>query len=77
MGHAHQGRRIVKVEVVEESEVDEAEHGGVELDEDRHQLHVHALRLVVGEAVRHDPRDDLSHDLGLIVVAFDRDKDFA
>jgi hypothetical protein len=27
--------------------------------------------------VRHDPRDDLSHDLGLIVVAFDRDKDFA
>ncbi len=65
----------MKIEVVEETEVDESEHGRVELDEDGHQLQVDVLRLVVGKAVRYDPGHQLSHNFSLIVVALDGDKD--
>jgi len=63
--HWHQGWRVVKVQVVEEAEVDEAEHGRVELDKDGHQLEVDALRLVVSEAVRNNPGHRLTHNLSL------------
>ena len=44
-----EGRRVLQVEVVVQPEVDEAEHGRVELDEDGHEAQVHALGRVVGE----------------------------
>ena len=72
-----QRRRVLQVEVVVQPEVDEAEHGGVELDEDGHEAEVHALGRVVGELVWHHPRDGLPHDLGLVVVALDADEDLA
>ena len=38
----------MQVEVVVQPEVDEAEHGGVKLHKDGHELEVHALGRVVG-----------------------------
>ena len=43
-----ESRRVLQVEVVIQPEVDEAEHGGVELHKDGHELEVHALGRVVG-----------------------------
>ena len=39
----------MQVEVVVQSEVNEAEHSGVEFHEDGHQLDVNALGWIVGE----------------------------
>ena len=39
----------MQVEVVVQPEVNEAEHSGVELHEDGHQLDVNALGWIVGE----------------------------
>ena len=55
----------MQVEGVEKSEVDEAENGGVELDEDGHQAHIHARRLGETEAVRDDPSHSLTFDFSL------------
>ena len=67
VSHADQGWWIVEVQIVEQPEVDKAEHGGVEFNEDGHEAHVDVLGLVVSEAMRHDPGHDLAHDLGLKV----------
>ena len=42
-------RRVLQVEVVVQPEVNEAEHSGVELHKDRHQLDVDALGWIIGE----------------------------
>ena len=56
---------------MEESEVDEAEDCGVELNKYGHQSHVHLARVPVAEVVRNDPGDGLTLDLCLEVVTFD------
>ena len=55
----------MQVEGVEKSEVDEAEDGGVELDEDRHQAHVHTSRLGETKTMRDDPSHSLTFDFSL------------
>jgi len=65
----------VQVEGVEESEVDKAEDGGVELDEDRHQAHVHTSRLGETKTMRDDPSHSLTFDFSLEIVALDATKD--
>ena len=42
-------RRVLQVEIVVKPEGNEAEHSGVELHEDGHQLDVDALGWIIGE----------------------------
>lgn len=64
---------------MEQPEVGEAQHNGVELHKDGHHLEVHLLAglWLEGVIVRHNPSDLLALDLRLEVVALDRDEDLA
>lgn len=70
---------IGQVQAVEQAEVGETEHNGVELDENRHHLEVYLLaRLgLEGIVMWDDPGDLLALDLRLEVVALDGDEHLA